>query len=273
MTDERFSKNWLFLYSLIAVISCGLFLGLFFFVYTVVDPRGQQHLYSQYYENLIYIAGFFTLLLVPVVIRYRTNMQKIAYPVWQLRLKSNVYGLLSYLVLIYIIYLLGRSGHPVKIIELFTAFLAIYLIYTFQNELVLDGYPAWQHLATTLNIGVALGKMALVAIIVWMDYKYLTSLILIVILADALIVFARLRYLGHAAPEAQQASRMILMYYNVAFGARIILGIFIPLVYVGYQYLGGFGGTRAIAVFLVMGELLERYLFVYSAVPRFDEMD
>lgn len=268
MKKERFAKDWLFLYSVALVFAAGTFLAQFFYIYSITDIAIQKQLIVRYCESLLYTAGFCTLIITPIAILYQNNQKKYEFPIWQFKLRYNFYGFFILLILLYGIYLLYKFDLSIKIIDFLAAVLAVYLVYSFQAKLVVYGCPAWKHPTTTTNIIAGVVKAGVVVLILLMNVQNIAWFILAVLIFEILVIFARFKFLNSYSLESRQTSRLLLTRYNILFGARMIVGLFIPLVYAGYSLIGQIQSLRFIAIFLALGELIERYLFVYAAAPE-----
>jgi len=85
-----------------------------------------------------------------------------------------------------------------------------------------------------------------------------------------LIVFARFRFLAAFNPTTNQAAKQLLGKYIFIFGARIILGIFTPLVFLLYAMISDFSDFRGIAVLILLGGLINLFLLMVNV--RYEEV-
>ncbi|MGD9899216.1 MAG: hypothetical protein AB7T22_08835, partial [Calditrichaceae bacterium] len=206
-----------------------------------------------------------------VGILYRSNVEKLIRFEWAIKLRSTFYGFGVLILLMYGFYLFHKAGISIKIGELAAAGFAVYLFYKFQDALIKNGLPAWRHPTTATNILAGLAKTGISALI-WVFsgpemQNFIANMILTVLLLEILIIYARFKFLTKRSAETYQTARIMMMEHNLLFASRIIIGLFIPLIYVGYHFLGNIESFYFIGIFLVLGELLERFLFVYTAVP------
>lgn len=273
MNQDRFAKDWLFLFSVTLIFAGGFFLTVFFYVFSSVGQENFIYMQQTYYNSLLYVAGFCTLILAPVAVLLRLNQAKSAPLPWQKKLTVSFYGFLLMQLIFYVLYLANKYGSPLKWLDLIAAVLMIYLIYSFQHNLTRYGYPAWKHITTPLNIAAGIAKAGICALILIFDVEAISTIILILLVFEMAVIISRFRFLNRYSLESHQTSRLLLMRYSILFGARIIVGLFIPLVYVIYTYIGQIESFQFIAIFLIFGELIERFLFVYSAVPQVVERE
>ncbi|MGD9487804.1 MAG: hypothetical protein AB7W47_07260 [Calditrichaceae bacterium] len=267
--NERFAKNWLFLFSNAFILAVGGFVTLFFVIYSRVKINPE--IIGSYYQALLFLAGFATLIITPVGILYQSNVEKLTRFEWAIKLRPTFYGFSVLILFMYGFYLFNKAGINIKIVELAAAGYGIYLFYRFQDALVKDGLPAWRHPTTATNIMAGLAKTGISALI-WVFrgpemQNLIANMILTVLLLEILIIYARFKFLTKRSAETYQTARIMMMQHNFLFALRIIIGLFIPLIYVAYHFLGKIESFYFIGMFLVLGELLERFLFVYTAVP------
>ena len=96
--------------------------------------------------------------------------------------------------------------------------------------------------------------------------SYWKIVLITLLLFDLLILYARFQYLSTAEPATIQKARELMGSHLLFFGTRIIIGIFMPLIFILYSLLIGKTETEGIAVLILVGLLLERYLFFRTAV-------
>ncbi|MGD9899869.1 MAG: hypothetical protein AB7T22_12160, partial [Calditrichaceae bacterium] len=125
--NERFAKNWLFLFSIAFMIAAGGFVTLFFVIYSRV--KISPEIIESYYQALLFLAGFATLIITPVGILYRSNVEKLIRFEWAIKLRSTFYGFGVLILLMYGFYLFHKEGISIKIGELAAAGFAVYLFY------------------------------------------------------------------------------------------------------------------------------------------------
>jgi hypothetical protein len=98
----------------------------------------------------------------------------------------------------------------------------------------------------------------------------LLQIILVVLLGiDLLIVFARFQFLSKPGETTRKIARNLMGRNLLYFGARIILGIFMPAIFLIYNIIRGEGDVKGIEILVLLGILIDRYLFI-DAADSFD---
>ncbi len=268
-TQENLLKQWLFLYSLAVEGATGAFLAIFIYVYNKIEwANSTTRLLDKYYLSLLILAGLITLILAPLYI-FSNWIKDEALPAWYGAVKKNARWLMGFTLILYLLFLLHKNGIHFKAIELILALVIVYIFYSFQNALVAEGYPAWQNVATTLNLLLGVGKISLVSWIVIFHVYDLQVWITLFLLFELFVLFWRMKMLNRMRPETKQTVRFLLIQHSLLFGSRLIIGLFIPLMFTAYQWFVGGKVTGAIMLFVLFGEFLERLLFVFSAIPHY----
>lgn len=268
-SKENLLKQWLFLYSLAVEGAVGVYVAVFLLVYSKLSLENGNVLLQKYYLSLLILAGIVTLIMAPLYIFSMLIKGENHLPQWYQRLKRNAFGLLSSTVLLYILYLLHVNDVHLKWVELILAFGFIYIFYSYQNTLLLHGYPAWQNVTTTLNLLFGVGKIMFTAWIIIYHVYDLQEWISLFLILELFVMFWRMKTLNQHGPETKQAVRYLLVQHSLLFGARLIVGLFIPLIFTLYQWMINGRVTGIIMLFILFGELLERFLFTFSAIPRY----
>ncbi len=268
---EMLLKQWLFLYSLALETASGVYLAIFLIVYNKINFQNSSLLLQKYYASFIVLAGILTLIFILLYIFYLLLRQQTGLPLWYGALKKNARYLLLFTLLLYILYVLHIRNMHLRIIELILAFGLIYIVYSFQNILLLYGYPAWQNITTGLNILFGIGKIMLVTwVIVYRVYD-LQGWVTVFLVFELLVIFWRLKLLNMQRAETKQTVRYLLVEHSLLFGSRLIIGLFIPLVFDLFQWIGHGQVNGVQMMFILFGELLERYMFTFSAIPEYYE--
>ncbi|MBD3224597.1 MAG: hypothetical protein GF313_07700 [Caldithrix sp.] len=263
--QERLAKIWLFFYSSALVLISGIYLAAF--VYSYSSEWILASFYSVYQEILLYLAGAGTFIVVPVWFLYQQQKKKQSLIDLQKALLSNFNLFLIFVFGLYLLYSIRQFDVTLRLADLIWALFAVYLIYAFQSRLRQHGYPAWQNVTTTVTLMLGVLKAA-IFFFIWVSAdKTIIYVLLVLLLTELFIVFLKFAMLNRFSQETRQTGRILLTDYSFLFGSRLILGIFIPLVYTFYQLFTGNVQLRFLAIFLLIGEILERYLFVYPAVP------
>lgn len=271
MNNEILSKQWLYLYALAFESALGGYLAGFLYYYNKINIHSGGSFQNQYYDTFILFAGIATLIMAPLIILTFLLKKEQTLPQWFQKVRINAYYFLLTIALIYILYFLHKQQIHLKFVELFLAFGMSFLFYFFQKYVVEFGLPAWQNIFTTLNFGIGLVKF-MVAGWVFVFHVYdiewwVTGLLLF----ELLTILARFKVLNMIRPETRQTVRMMLVNYGFVFGARLIIGLFIPIGFCLFQVLTKENVLPLCALLIVIGELMERYIFIFSAIPEYYE--
>jgi hypothetical protein len=182
------------------------------------------------------------------------------------RLKSHFIGHSIFLLLLLINYVLLGSDWHVHLVELILIALALYLLIKTGWFFYQTRRNAWFHPTTYGGVFVS----ALLQGFAWIlllnpfeiDLIDLSYWILICLGFDLLILYARFRYLSRFNPETNKIARKLLGPYILFFGSRIIVGIFMPVVYVLYAIFISDITIRGTGILLLAGTFLQSMLFV-----------
>ena len=271
LSNEILTKQWLYLYALAFESGLGGYVAGFLYYYNKINLHPGANFQSQYYDTFILFAGIATLIMLPLVFLSLALKKVEELPLWFQKVRITSYYFLMTIVLMYVLYFLNKVEIHLKFIELFLAFGMIFLFYLFQKHITEQGFPAWQNFFTTLNLGFGVAKFMFAGWVFIFHIKDIEWWICALILLELLVIFGRFKVLNMVRPETRQTVRLILVNYGFVFGARLIIGIFIPLTFCLYQ---AWFKENVIAIsvfFLVMGELIERFLFIFTAVPDYYE--
>ena len=173
----------------------------------------------------------------------------------------------------------SRGGGDVQVSRKIDGGLAC--IFIFLGSVYLAGfiflhsdYPEFHH-PTTIGGVVVTSALAGLSCFILLSglsdlVQFQATWLLILLLLDMLIVFARFRFLAAFNPATNQAAKQLLGKYIFIFGARIILGIFTPLVFLLYTMISDFSDIRGIAVLILLGGLINFFLLMVNV--RYEEI-
>lgn len=136
--------------------------------------------------------------------------------------------------------------------------------------------PAWQHPTT-------IGAMVISAMLLGVSFIAVTrqfepeiiipvEYFIFLILFDVFVLFARFKFLSKASRDTIQIARRLMGSLLLFTGIRIILGIFIPLVYCIFMLISGQHFTRGIGLMIIIGVLLDRFLFIWPSQSAFPQI-
>ena len=167
---------------------------------------------------------------------------------------------LGYFVLLMIDSWWYRAGYHVDIFELLIAPIGIWLIYNSGSIYFHSGKRMYNHPTTIGSVFVKSALIGLSLIILYpvngADTGIIPGILPVLILLDLFILVAQFRYLSQSGEETHRIARKLLAEYIFLFGARIIIGIFIPLVIILYSiYLSNYE-YKGTAALLILGVVL-----------------
>jgi len=186
------------------------------------------------------------------------------------RLKKQIYlnsGFLGILLLDIVLYNAEISIHALRLV---TFFISLWMLNRWGNFLSKSEIPAWQHPTTygAFVVAALLNGCALLGLLNIIDFKNSTVLyyILVLLLFDLFIIYARFRFLSKSNQVLNKIARDLFGSQLIQFGMRIIIGIFMPLIFILYSLLINAEGNEGIGVLILTGTFLDRYLFVISGI-------
>ncbi|MHB2153591.1 hypothetical protein ACX8XN_04230 [Calditrichota bacterium GD2] len=271
LSHETLTRQWLYLYAMAFESGLGGYLAGFLYYYNKINVHPGAHFQAQYYDTFILFAGIATLIMLPLVFLFVALKKIEELPRWFQKTRITSYYFLLTLAVMYALYFLNKINFHLKFMELFLAFGMIFLFYQFQKYITEYGFPAWQNFFTTLNLGFGVAKFMFAAWVFIFHVYDLEWWICSLIVLELFSIFGRFKALNMIRPETRQTVRLILINYGFVFGARMVIGIFIPLIFCLYQ---AWSKENVIAIsvfFLVIGEMLERFIFIFTAIPDYYE--
>ncbi len=266
---ENLVKEWLFLYNIALEIAAGSYLAAFLYFYNKLNVRNFEIIQNEYYQTFILTAGTVTLIMAPLFVIFLLIRNSEELPLWYVGLRKNTLWLAGCVLTLYALYLLDMNGYHLRIVELILAFVFIFVFYQFQKNLLEFGFPAWQNFTTTVNLSFGVAKIMLAVWLFLFNIRDLEIWVCALLIAELITVFWRLKTLNSIRPETKQSVRLTLVHYSLLFGLRLVGGIFIPLIFCLYQLFFGVYVLGISVMFILFGELLERFLFVFTAIPDY----
>ena len=87
--------------------------------------------------------------------------------------------------------------------------------------------------------------------------------ILILLIFDTLILYSRFRYLSKFSSATNRIARRLLGPYLLYFGSRVIVGIFMPIIYLIYALIFSTITIKGTGILLLVGTFLGWALFIF----------
>lgn len=174
-----------------------------------------------------------------------------------------------FLSLLLVNYLLYQVAWHIHVLELVVFLATIFLLLRWASVLSAIRQPGWHHSTTfgSVLVSTTLNGCALIIILIPQSEhaKILPAIVIILLLFELLIVYARFRFLSRYSQITNQLARLLMGRYLFLFGTRLMVGIFMPLVFISYFYYIKGETIEGAAVLILIGTFLERYLFVKTS--------
>ncbi len=187
-------------------------------------------------------------------------------PVDQQSLRKYFLLFSGYCLFIIIDLLLFHQNMHFRVYELIGIFIAMASVFVTGFILSNSGYPELRHPTTIGMLTVAAMINGICCFLIFSDLArddlFEPVWIFILLILSASILFARFRYLSMSGSLSNRAARRLLGKYIFLFGARIILGICIPLVFITYTFITGFNELQGISILILLGNIIDIYLLV-----------
>lgn len=174
-----------------------------------------------------------------------------------------------FIILLLLDYIFYRLSWHLHLFELMIFLLTIALIIRWGSLISAQPLTGWQHPTTygSLVISTLLNGCALLTLITPMGDRetFLPTFLIVLLLMELLILFARFRYLSTHSQVTNGLARLLMSRYLFLFGTRIMVGIFMPLVFILYFYVIRGESMEGVAILILVGTFLERYLFIKTS--------
>ena len=175
----------------------------------------------------------------------------------------------GYLLLLLSNYILFEVDLHFNVLELITFFISLWLLKKLGSILYNPKKPGWYHPTThgSLYIAAILIGCSLLDIfnLTKIQDDKLVYLILALLTFELIILYARFQYLSKHSQETNRLARKLMGSQILFFGTRIIIGIFMPLIFIVYSTFFDEKPVEGVTALILLGTFLERYLFVITA--------
>ncbi len=233
-------------------------------------PANEQVIAERFpiYMNdlFIYLLPLWTITFLTGLIIYAGDKNQL--PIDYLSYKKHFFLICSYYIFLLLNFSLYKLNFYFYVYELLGIILVLGSVYLAGFIFLHSDHPEFHHPTTIGGIIVTSASAGLSCFILFSGLadkvQFQTAWLLILLVLDMLIVFARFRFLSAFNPTTNQAAKQLLGKYIFIFGARIILGIFTPLVFLLYTMISDFSGFRGIAVLILLGGLINLFLLTVN---------
>ena len=126
--------------------------------------------------------------------------------------------------------------------------------------------PGWIHPTThgTFFVSAPLIGCSLVGIfnLIPSDTSLLQYFLLILLILELFIVYARFKYLSKSNQTTIQIARKLMGSQLLYFGSRIIIGIFMPAIFILYVIFIEESKVQGLEFLILFGTIIDRFLFI-----------
>lgn len=258
------NRNFLFIYIFYSIVFIGWQLASFIYIYSSMDQvliTNRLLSVSFYQVYLIGIAILLTLLMV--FLNGFVNSESAGF---QILTRRQMILQSIYIAMIFTDYLLMKSTFHLQVIELIVFLLSLWVLKQWGSNFFNSKRPEWQHPTTYGSVfsSAVLSGCALLSIFHFngVDHSRIHTIILILLVVEVLILYARFQYLSKASPHTNQIARKLFGSQILLFGLRIIVGIFMPAIFIIFRMIKNGEPVEGIGVLILIGTALDRYLFL-----------
>jgi hypothetical protein len=218
-----------------------------------------------------YLIGIGALITILLLVLHRLS------PIIQLQqmlgLPKQVMIQNIFLVILFINYLAIQLNSHLDAFELIAFFFAIWILKRWGSVFYNAKMAGWMHPTThgTFFVVALLNGCALVSIfnLAGIGSSNLQHFLLILLAFDLFIVYARFQYLSKSGQTTNRIARKLMGTQILSFGTRIIIGIFMPAIFILYMILVNGGEVKGVGILILAGTLIDRFLFVNSVDKSF----
>ena len=175
----------------------------------------------------------------------------------------------GFILILILNYLLFETGNHLHIVELILFFLSIYMLNYIGKVFYRTQNFAWFHPTTQSMFYVSGLLQGMAWLLIMQIFKFSDNSFLYWILAllfmDLLILYARFKFLAGTNKATNLIARQLFGKYGLYFGLRIVVGIFIPAVYILFNLFVDMVPLAGVGVFLLTAAFIDRFLFLHTA--------
>ncbi len=218
-----------------------------------------------------YLIGVGVLITILLLILHRLS------PIIQLQqmqgLPKQVLIQNIFLMILFFNYLAIKLNIHLDAFELISFFFAIWILKRWGSVFYNTKMAGWMHPTThgTFFVAALLNGCALVSIfnLASIESSNLQYFLLILLAFDLFIVYARFQYLSKSGQTTNRIARKLMGTQILSFGTRIIIGIFMPAIFILYMILVNGGEVKGVEILILAGTLIDRFLFINSVDMKF----
>jgi len=238
----------------------------FIYIYYSMDDMIIDERLEQFFSIQPYLLGLGLLLTIIIQIwdRYIDKQEATGHAGLK-KIAKTQYG---YMLLLFSNLMLFKLGLHFNTLELLTFIISLWLLNNLGSTLYNPTIPGWYHPTThgSLYISALLIGSCLLDVfnLVKVQDEVIVYFILALLTFELIIVYARFQYLSKHSQETNILARKLMGKQILVFGTRIIVGIFMPMIFIVYSTFLDEKSVEGIATLILLGTILERYLFVVT---------
>ena len=171
-----------------------------------------------------------------------------------------------FLILLFINYLMFLLDIHLQVFELISFLFAIWILRRWGSVFYHSKVQSWRHPTTygTFFISGFLIGFSLLSLLrqIGIEAINLHLILGILLIFELLIVFARFQFLSKSGESTRRIARILMGSKILYFGSRIIIGIFMPGIFILYMIYVNGRDIQGIEVLILVGTVLDKYLFI-----------
>ncbi len=235
-------------------------------IYVSMDDLIITKRLETYFEIQPYLIGIGLTLVIVIGLWGRFSKKERINDFAQLSLRLKI--LFGFLILLTFNLVLFKLDAHFNVLELIIFFVSLWLLQDLGSHLYKSGKVGWYHPTThgSIIIAALLIGISLMDIfkIINLQEKWAVYFILILLLFELIILYARFQHLSKYSLETNRLARNLMGSQILFFGTRIIVGIFMPLIFIVYSTFLSEKPVEGIAALILLGTFLDRYLFIIT---------
>jgi DMSO reductase anchor subunit len=173
-----------------------------------------------------------------------------------------------FLVILLFNYLAIKLSIHLDVFELIAFIFAIWILTKWGTVFYNSNIAGWTHPTThgTFFVAALLIGCTLLSIfnLTSIEHSLLQYFLLVLLIFELFIVYARFQYLSKSGQATMRIARRLMGSQILYFGTRIIIGIFMPAIFILYMIVINGNEVRGVEILILVGTLIDRFLFVSS---------
>ncbi|GAB4182972.1 MAG: hypothetical protein Kow00108_19920 [Calditrichia bacterium] len=244
----------------------GVFIvGMFLFIsswQSLIDAP----LYHFFLQKELLFLLLLSIFLLSFVIPYYSFREQIRH-YFDLTMYKNMVVIAAIIFVGHLIhYLVPEDVHNIRSFLLWILFIGWIYFLLLQSKFFYQSTIDSFNIPTTLSmplLSILLSGMGIFIIAPFEEYSVSTALLLIFLLFDLLTLIAGFKYLKEKSFIANQILKEYFTVYFIFLLLRVIVGIFLPLIFIIIHFFSSASGIVIIGPFLIFGQLIKIYLFLF----------